>query len=101
MTTFADNDTITIKQSGVVHITKQVPSWVWKCEKCGWIGLGHTSESGALAEAASHMWDDHGVAICAPIDNKKQWGHPGHQWKHVKGTDSIDQCDRCKDMIGK
>ncbi len=101
MTRFADNDIITIKQSGVVHIIKQVPSWVWRCEECGWIGLGHTSEHTALAEASSHIWDDHDIAICAPIDGVKQFGHPGHQWKYIKGTDSIDQCARCKDVIGK
>ncbi len=75
MSTFADNDIITIKQSGVVPVMKQVPAWVWRCEKCGWIGFGHTNEHAALDEAAWHVWHDHDIAICASIDGVKQYGH--------------------------
>ena len=92
---------ITIKQSGTITVTTQIPSWVWRCELCGWLGTGHTSDHAALREAADHCWTDHKLAICAPIEGEKQYGHPGHQWHHVKGSDSVDQWDRCKDMIEK
>jgi hypothetical protein len=93
--------TIEVKQVGSVPVTTHVPAWTWRCDKCGWLGLGHTSETAALREGADHAWGDHGLAICQNIAGEIQFGHPGHLWKHVLGTDSIDQCDRCQTFLGK
>lgn len=96
-----DNEHITIRQQGTTPIVQHVPAFAWRCWACGWLGLGHTSENAALKEASTHMWNDHQIALCAPIGDEKQYGHPGHRWVHVKGTDSTDRCQRCQDWCGK
>lgn len=105
MTTQEERDVteevVVVRQSGMVPVLSHVPGFIWRCYICGWVGLGHTSENSALKEASTHAWDDHQIAVCAPIGDKKQYGHPGHRWEHVKGSDSTDRCTRCGDYIGK
>ena len=87
---------LTVKQSGTVPVTSHIPAWVWRCEVCGWLGTGWTSESGAEKEGADHVWSEHNVAAC-----HEGWYSGPHDWHHVKGTDSCDQCQRCGWMTGK
>lgn len=100
-TALPESKAVTIRQQGTVPLVQHVPAFAWRCNTCGWLGLGHMSEAGALKEASDHMWDDHEIALCASINDKKQYGHPGHRWHHVKGSDSTDQCERCHEYIGK
>ena len=96
-----DNEHVVIRQQGTVPIVSHVPAFAWRCQVCGWLGTGHTSENAALKEASDHLWDEHNVPLCKSIDGEKQYGHPGHRWQHVKGTDSTDQCERCHEWCGK
>jgi predicted RNA-binding Zn-ribbon protein involved in translation (DUF1610 family) len=88
---------LTVKQSGSVAVTSHVPAWVWRCEECGWLGTGWTSESGATKEGSDHLWNEHDIAVCGP----EMYSHDGHRWEHVKGTDSVSRCSRCGWEIGK
>lgn len=90
------SEIVTIKQHGTVPIISHVPAYAWRCNECGWIGTGHTSERVAEREAADHAWADHGVAACLGAGV----GAP-HAWKRVPGTDSTDQCERCSAWCGK
>jgi len=92
-----------VKQSGQVTVTSTVPAYVWRCEVCGWLGTGWTSESGATREAVDHLWNDHQIAACDPDELGPHGfnGHVQHLWQHVKGTDSTDQCVRCGRFCGK
>lgn len=90
-------ENVIVKQQGTVPVVSQVPAWVWRCGECGWLGTGLMSESSAVKEAAQHMWDDHGIAICGP----KMYGHPGHVWKPLAPWSDVDKCDRCGWEIGK
>lgn len=92
---------VTIKQSGTVPVVSHVPAWVWRCNECGWLGTGHTSQSACIRDVSDHVWTDHGIALCGSIDGERQWGHPGHRWKLVKVTDPISRCERCKETTGK
>lgn len=88
-----------VKQSGTMPVLTHVPAWVWQCEVCGWLGTGLNAESTARREAADHLWDDHGIAACDP--NRLGPDPAPHRWKHVKGSDSTDQCERCGRYCGK
>lgn len=90
------SDEFVVKQSGTIAVVSHVPAWAWRCGRCGWLGTGWTSETGATKEAADHVWNDHGIAACHP-----GWYGGPHIWRHVQGTDSIDRCDRCEWEIGK
>ncbi len=104
----------TVIQSGTFQTIVTHDAWVWRCEArrprpgrpledeaCGWLGVSLPSERAALGEASTHYWTQHEIALCASIDGQIQFGHPGHRWKEVRGTDAIEQCERCGETIGK
>ncbi len=96
-----NSEYVTIRQSGTLTVVQQVPAYAWRCNECGWLGTGHLNEVAALKEASDHMWDEHRIALCADINGEKQYGHPGHRWQRVPGTDAVDKCIRCTTTIGK
>jgi hypothetical protein len=86
----------TVQQSGTIPVITQHPAYAWRCQECGWLGVGLGSETAATKEAAKHTWEEHKIVPCRP----ERFGDP-HKFQHVKGTDSISKCDRCEWEIGK
>jgi hypothetical protein len=87
---------LSVKQTGTVAVITHVSAWSWRCEVCGWLGTGFTSERAAEREGADHVWTEHQVAACFP----EQFGGP-HDFHHVRGSDSMSKCSRCEWVIGK
>lgn len=92
----------TIRQAGTIPVITMIPAWTWRCEECGWLGVGLSSEFAALKEASNHYWDEHNLALCKNLDDPAQFAaHVGHRFHLVKGTDSTEQCERCGVFFGK
>lgn len=42
-----------------MQITTVVPSFAWRCDTCGWLGIGHLSRSSARNEMGRHLREQH------------------------------------------